>query len=382
MEIIEPVLYIGISQTFFAGLLIASKRPATTANRLMASFMFMLFFDLIFALVKIKFLTFYSFPFIAFTYGPIMFLYIHFMIHPGKKFNFLNLIHFVPFAVFFIVSVVFRSDHVFTGITGFFVADRFISLRIVYGICFFLSITVYSILAFIMVGNYQKNLKNMISYTSSLVTLNWLKIISISFYVTYIIFFILGGLDIFTNFIPFDPYYTIFVFVALFSFIYSFYAIKQPVLLNELVYDESIEEVTPTGSDSVQKYSRSGLKSNEAARLLKKLLIYMEKEKPYLDRDLTIYHLATKTGIQKHYITQILNETYNRNFFSFINEYRVKEVIERMKDPANDNFTILAIAYDAGFNSKSTFNTIFKSMTGLTPSEYKKRFDSGNLQGS
>jgi len=386
MEIIEPVLYIGISQTFFAGLLIATKRPANTANRLMASFMFMLFFDLIFAVVKINFLTFYSFPFIAFTYGPIMYLYIHFMLHPGEKFNFLNLLHFIPFVAFLVVSFVFRSDHVFTDITGFFLADKFISLRIVYGICFFLSITVYSILAFIMISRYQKELKNRISYTSGVVTLNWLKIISISFYATYVVFFILGGLNIFVNFLPFDPYYTIFVFVALFSFIYSFYAIKQPVLLREMVYDDNgpsnNEPATEENDQSLPKYSRSGLKKGEAGKVLKKLLDYMEREKPYLDRDLTIYQLALMTGIQKHYITQVLNETYNRNFFTFINEYRVREVIERMKDPSNNNFTILGIAYDSGFNSKSTFNTIFKIMTGDTPSDYKKKLDAGNIDGS
>jgi AraC-like DNA-binding protein len=386
MEIIEPVLYIGISQTFFAALLIATKKPATTPNRLMATFMSMLFFDLIFAVVKINFLTFYSFPFIAFTYGPIMFLYIHYMIHPEEKFNFLNLLHFIPFVSFLVVSFVFRSDHVFTDITGFFLADRFISLRIVYGVSFFLSITVYSVLAFILISRYQRELKNRISYTSGVITLNWLKIISISFYATYIIFFILGGLNIFVNFLPFDPYYTIFVFVAIFSFLYSFYVIKQPALLNEMVYDESYsnsaDDSTYEGDQSSTKYSRSGLKENEAATVLKNLLAFMEKQKPYLDRDLTIHRLASLTGIQKHYITQVLNENYNRNFFTFINEYRVNEVIERMKDPANSNFTILGIAYDSGFNSKSTFNTIFKNMTGQTPSDYKKKLDAGLIQGS
>jgi AraC-like DNA-binding protein len=375
MDIIEPVLYIGISQTFYAALLIATKRPFTTANRLMATFMFMLFFDLIFALVNIKFLTFYSFPFITFTYGPILLLYIHFMLNPRHRFNYLNLIHFVPFIVFFVVSVVFRSDHVFTDFTGFFLKDRFISLRIVYSICFFLSVTIYSILVFINISRHQRNLKNTISFTSGSVTLNWLKIISISFYATYVLFFILGGLKIFINIIPFDPYYTIFVFITIFSFIYSFYAVRQPILFSAI--DEIEEEIKDIKSEEVasSKYVRSGLKSVEAEKLLRKLLLYMEKEKPYLNRDLSIHDLSIETGIQKHHITQILNDNYNRNFFMFINEYRVKEVITRMKDRANRNFTILAIAYDSGFNSKSTFNTIFKSMTGRTPSEYKKRMD-------
>lgn len=97
----------------------------------------------------------------------------------------------------------------------------------------------------------------------------------------------------------------------------------------------------------------------------------MENDKPYLDGNLTILDLSAKTGIARHHITQVLNEKHKRNFFTFINEYRVKEVIERFGDPRFNNYTILAIAFDAGFNSKTTFNSFFKSQTGLTPSDYR-----------
>jgi AraC-like DNA-binding protein len=69
----------------------------------------------------------------------------------------------------------------------------------------------------------------------------------------------------------------------------------------------------------------------------------------------------------------VLNEKHGKNFFTFINEYRVKDVISRFGNPENDKFTILAIAYDSGFNSKTTFNSIFKSQTGMTPSQYREK---------
>lgn len=374
MEIIEPVIYIGLSQTFFTALLIVTKKPSSVANKLMSALMFMLFFDLVFVLIKIKIIEFYSFPFIAFTYGPILFLYVLFMTTSGKKFSHLNLLHFLPFLAFFVISVIFRDQSMFSNMSDFLVQDKTISLRIVYGICFFLSISVYSILAFIAIGKHQKNLKNLVSYTSSQLTLNWLKIISISFYVSYIILFILGGLSIIVNFIPFDPYYTIFIFLALFSFIYGFYIIKQPNLLNSLPYPEN-------DSSEVEKpsrgYLRSGLNKASADRLLKDLIDYTETNKPYLNRDLNINTMSELTGIPKHHITEILNEYYMRNFFTFINEYRVKEVILRLNDPSNKNYTIMAIAYDSGFNSKSTFNSIFKTITGYTPTHYKSELDKG-----
>jgi AraC-like DNA-binding protein len=122
-----------------------------------------------------------------------------------------------------------------------------------------------------------------------------------------------------------------------------------------------------------EKYSKSGLKENQAAAYLNRLISYVEDNKPYLNRDLSIHDLSLMTGIQRHHITQILNEKHRKNFFVFINEYRIKEVIARFSDPKYKHYTILAIAFDAGFNSKTTFNSIFKSQTGLTPSEYREK---------
>jgi len=228
-------------------------------------------------------------------------------------------------------------------------------------------VTVYSILAFIEIRNHQKNLKDLLSYTSGVITLNWLKILSISFYVAFLTLFILGGLNMIGDIIPFDPYFVVFTFIALFSFVYSFYGIKQPVIFGQVI------DMNGDEKKESEKYSRSGLKDKQAEEYLQKLISIMETEKPYLDRDLSIQNLSVITGIPRHHITQVLNEKHGKNFFTFINEYRVKEVISRFGDPANNNFTILAIAYDSGFNSKTTFNAIFKSITGLTPSEYREK---------
>ncbi len=365
---IDPILYIGISQSFFAGLLVSTKKPVTIANRLMAAWLFLICIELIFALINSTLLEMYSFPFVAFTYGPLLFLYVKFMTNPGRKFNWLALIHFIPFLVFFTVSVIFRDKAILKDLGSFFVPDRFISLRIVYSVTFFFSVTIYSILTFIEIKKHQDNLKNLVSYTSGVITLNWLKIVSISFYVAYFVLFILGGLNMIGNYIPFDPYFVIFGFIALFSFVYSFYGIKQPV-----IFGEELKTDVDDDKKETEKYAKSGLKEVQAKDYLKKLVKYVEEKKPYLDRDLSIHQLSVMTGIPRHYITQILNEYHKKNFFLFINEYRVKEVIERFKDPKYNFYTILAIAFDAGFNSKTTFNSIFKSLTGHTPSEYREK---------
>lgn len=370
MDFIEPVLYIGISQSFFAGLLIATRRPFTRANRIMTAWVFLFCIEMIFALVNRTVLAMYSFPFIAFTYGPLLYFYVRHMIRPSLTFSPWNLLHSIPFLVFFTVSVIFRDEPIFDDLTGFLVRDRFIPLRIVYGACFLLSVSAYSILSFNEIRRHQIRLRDEISYTSAKLTLNWLKILSATFYAGYVIVFILGGIDIIGGLLPFDPYVLTFVLITFFSFAYSFYAIRQPEILE-------FPALAPEGETAVQasaegRYARSGLRDDQADEYLNRLLRFMDDEKPYLSGDLSISDLSRKTGIPKHFITEVLNEKYGRNFFSFINEYRVREVLARLNDPRYQHYTILAIAFDAGFNSKSTFNSFFKAYTGKTPSAYRQ----------
>ncbi len=370
MDFIEPVLYIGISQSFFAGMLIATRRPFTAANRIMTAWVFLFCIEMIFALINSNVLDMYAFPFISLTYGPLLFLYVRHMTLPTLRFSPWNALHFVPFIIFFAISVILREEPIFDDLSGFFVIDRFIPLRIFYSVCFFLSVTGYSILSFIEIRQHQKRLRDVVSYTSAKITLNWLKIISITFYTGYVVVFILGGINIIAGLLPFDPYILTFAFISIFSFAYSFYAIKQPEMLD---YPVAVKE-DDNGNDSagVEKYARSGLRADLAEEYLTRLLHYMDDEKPYLDGDMTINDLSRKTGIPRHHITEVLNEKHHRNFFSFVNEYRIREVISRISDPKYQHYTILAIAFDAGFNSKSTFNTFFKTYTGKTPSAYRE----------
>jgi len=106
---------------------------------------------------------------------------------------------------------------------------------------------------------------------------------------------------------------------------------------------------------------------------LKKLEDYMQLEKPYLDADLTIEKLSKQIAIQRHYLTQVISEQLDKNFYLFVNEYRVNTVKKYIKDPENQQLTLLDIAHLSGFNSKSTFNVVFKKLTEMTPSQYKNK---------
>ena len=106
-------------------------------------------------------------------------------------------------------------------------------------------------------------------------------------------------------------------------------------------------------------------------RLMEKLLSHMEANKPFLNPELTLTDLAKQLTISRNQLSQVINTGVGDNFYNFINKFRVEEVKELIKKDAGKQYTILSLANDAGFNSKSSFNNIFKKMTGLTPSEYR-----------
>lgn len=99
----------------------------------------------------------------------------------------------------------------------------------------------------------------------------------------------------------------------------------------------------------------------------------MEEQKLYQDSELKLADLAKELSISSHNLTEILNQYMGQNFYDFVNHYRVKEVKQKLLGPDSKNKTVLALALDAGFNSKSSFNSLFKKQTGMTPSQFRKK---------
>jgi adenylate cyclase len=102
------------------------------------------------------------------------------------------------------------------------------------------------------------------------------------------------------------------------------------------------------------------------------LLQYMTKEAPYLNPELSLRSLASLIGMQANHLSWLLNESLGKNFNEFINHYRIETFKNLAKNPNNANITVIGLAYDSGFNSKTVFNTYFKKETGLTPKEFLK----------
>ena len=119
-------------------------------------------------------------------------------------------------------------------------------------------------------------------------------------------------------------------------------------------------------------YSNSYLKPEDHEDLMKRIVDYMEQEKPYLNPDLSQSDVAANLDIGVHVLSEVLNASFKMNFNSFMNIYRVNEVKNLIKNPKYKDYKIIAIGYEAGFKSKTSFNRVFKNIVGLTPSEYRE----------
>ncbi len=150
-----------------------------------------------------------------------------------------------------------------------------------------------------------------------------------------------------------------------FFFVVGYYGFKQTSVFSNL-------ELKSPALKETGKYERSGLSSADAKSYHQRLLTLMEQKKPYLNGDLNAAELAELLRISVNHLSQILNQEQHQNFFDFVNSYRVEEVKVKMKDERFSHLTLLALALESGFNSKSSFNTVFKKLTGEPPSKYLK----------
>jgi len=156
--------------------------------------------------------------------------------------------------------------------------------------------------------------------------------------------------------------------LLVFTFSISYYGIHQPVLYQ---YQKPKQiEVT------------EDLQTKTSQKLSDLLYEHMVKNKPYLNNELTIQDLADQLKVSSQEISSYLNKELGVNFFNYINGFRIEEAKQRLTNPNFDNETLLGIAYDSGFNSKTSFNTLFKKETGMTPSEYKKAFRSSTKKNT
>ncbi|MBK1897541.1 helix-turn-helix domain-containing protein [Chryseobacterium paridis] len=121
-----------------------------------------------------------------------------------------------------------------------------------------------------------------------------------------------------------------------------------------------------------KKYQKSGLTDGSIEDIHRRLLTVLNEEKPFINPNLTLNELAELLTVHPNYLSQVINSKENKNFYELINQRRIEEFLNKIVEPESKQYTFLAIAFDCGFNSKTSFNRNFKKYTGVTPTEYQK----------
>lgn len=363
----EVFFFIGIVISFLLSLLIFNKK-----NKHLADWVFgiwQLVFLVHFTLLYLRYADVgESFSLLLGFDAPLVFLHIPLIFFytaavTGKPLSKAKrVLHLFPFGIILLLSVL-----------SFFVYDNEDRLKqyndqldheyAILDILFALQLLIYFPFLFKLLKQYSINIRDRFSNVDT-INLKWLQRIiigaAIAFFINVIFVFLLKRFDVFST--QLIGKLTVLIICG-FQIYLGYYGLKYTAIFSD-VHERK-------DRDLVAKYDKTGINAKAAKEKFKELLLFMEKEKPYLDAELTLHQLAAQFGVTYNHLSQIINENAQKNFYSFVNSYRLHESIHLLKDKKNDKYTILAIAYEAGFKSKSVFNTLFKKEKGMTPSEFR-----------
>ncbi len=370
----EIIFLVGGVQALFYSLLLFDKKNKILSDKILTAWMLILGIHLIYAWLVLEdsiidILWLGGADSGLFT-AQMVFLYVYSraLTNPKFKLTKRSLTYLLPTIVVYISSIPFYLLPYSQKIEF---ASNKESIKFIYILPIFFQILFYSIYlikSLKVLSEHRKSIKNIFSFDKK-VDLNWLKNLIACFVGLTIVLILLAFTLSFkqSDVLTVDKvFYLSLVFL---TFIIGYQGYKQGKIF---VYN------TKTSSKPKKKIRTTISKQNvsEIEKNAKALLDLMEKQKPYLDAELTLYDLAKIAGLSSSELSTILNNILKNSFYDFINNYRVKEFKKEIQNPQKLQFTILAIAFDVGFNSKASFNRIFKNFTGKTPSEFKRESQS------
>ena len=289
---------------------------------------------------------------------PSFYLFIQYLIYPDREFDWKDKLLFAPYALQVIIQlygsfwVIKDHSYLIKNQFTFYKIYDFLDL-----ITLLLSVTLL-LLSIIKIRRYDKSLQNNYAEIEDY-SLSWIIRLLGFIGAVWVLFAIPIIYELITGYSPVDIYYPLWIASSVLIYWIGYTTFFRKQAEQVVLFDQENEP------------AEVGLSSNTKA-YHEKLLSLMQDEHPYLDQDLNLKSLADKLDLSSGYLSQIINKYENKNFFEFVNAYRVGSVKEKIHDPSYAHLNMLGIAYESGFKSKSTFNLVFKKMTGITPTAYKK----------
>ena len=337
----------------------------------------------------------YSFLFkclnsLQFLLAPSLYISILYFVNPTKTFKKIDWLHFVPFVIYALAENIWYYGKESISTYPLFAITKSVTF-LVRDLLPFLTL-LYLIKSYTTLLKHKTNLK-LISSTINQINLDWLVQFLIILLITVIIWINDALFEL-----PFLTDATSFIYTASIFFL-AYFSIKQKAIfafkekdikeISDILEFESnktevkvlpgaVNNTAVTGNNIEvpkavkEKPKLKRLSSEQIETLSIQLSSLMENDKLFLDNDLTLPSVAEKLGISIHEASFLINETTKDNFYTFINKHRVEEAKKLLASSKIDELNILGIAFASGFNSKTTFNTTFKRIVGISPSQYSK----------
>jgi AraC-like DNA-binding protein len=379
-ESLTLMLILGVAQGVFLAILLLTRKENSVANRILAGAMIAFSVWLIDAALysrnyylEYPHLIGISQP-VIYLFGPMIYLYTRTLSTGARSLDRRSLVHFIPALVVTAYMVPFFLQ---SGAEKILFVEKLMRegspldvkiiewLKLPHG-------AIYTLVTFRLLRRYREQLEENFS-TLDRINLRWLRNLLIGAMMVWlvaILHFVLGALGMNILDSETNPASLL---TVLFVYAIGYIGLRQPEVFWPPAEDDGPD--TPSAEAPIPetpgKYRKSGMDSEKAETQLKALLELMDEQKPYTDPNLTLHQIANQLSVSPHNLSEVINTRLDKSFHDFVNGYRVDEAKNRLVDAKLANQTILAIAYESGFRSKSTFNKIFKKFTGTTPSSFR-----------
>ncbi len=380
---LHVIILLGAVQGLFLTVALAAKRRNRTANRILAAAMFAFSINLLtsvyhavgFEQVAPHFFGM-AYP-LPFLYGPLVYLYSVTAADRNRRLTPRDALHLVPFLATVIAGL---PIYLMSGPDKIALYHRLLSgdrplLVIVADPLKLVSGVVYATITIIFLRRHRERVKD--SYSSvERVNLRWLFWLGVSAAGVWLLAVMQQLLQVagVGRVARGDDLVSLAIAALVYGIGYR--GLQQPEIFRYETREWPIP-VVPAVEEAAEepaspRYERSGLTDREALRLRQRLEELMDAERPWKDSELTLADLAARLGSTPHKLSEVLNAQVGQTFYDFVNGYRVREVQRRIEAGEARSLKILALAFEAGFASKSTFNEVFKRHTSLTPSGFRR----------
>ncbi len=372
-------MLLAAAQGFLLAVLIFHKHHQLKANRFLGVYMF------IYSLILLNLILedqgyFQRYPILIFIHialpfmiGPLHYWYARHLTNPGLRFrreDFLHLLPIIFFEGYFLSSYLLMPESILPAVKD---GDGSLSnIYLVYNWVILIQASIYMGLTIRLIRQYSQNIKRFFSAVEK-IQLNWVENITVIVFAMLLIFLLENVLLLFgikiSNFFDFSS-----LLAAGSIYVMGYMSLAKSEIFASPEVAEPMQKFADATSEEegAKKYEKSGLSEKKAKAYEEKLLTQMTTEKLFTINNLTLNQLAERLEMTPHNLSEVINVRLGKNFFDFVNQYRVEAAMQGLRDPAQNHLTVLALGMDAGFNSKTAFNTIFKKHTGMTPSQYRR----------